>query len=126
MPHERMRSLRWGRELLEMLAADETVNGDRQARAAKLLAVYPRADDLYRWVEQGASGLPQPAAATLAAAAGYFLESRINDEGDAETKRCLTYTLRHYPDSDDCIFMIDNGRPGISPEWRLRPEGQPF
>ena len=57
MPRERMRSIRWGRQLLQQIASDPAVSEALRQRAAEALLEYPDADALSRLVTDLASAL---------------------------------------------------------------------
>ena len=65
MPNERLRALRWGRELLELLAKDEALSPVVREQAQRLLPAYPMRGQLERLVAEGAHFIPADAAVAL-------------------------------------------------------------
>jgi hypothetical protein len=121
MPNERMRALRWGFELIELVAADDDLAADVQTRARELLSTYPRMDQIHRWVADGACHLPTSAVDALCIAARLFREVQLRDRGTAATRRALMYTLRHYPQEHE-IAGWDKPARGFPLSTWLLPE----
>ena len=58
MPHERTRALRWGWDLLQSLASEDSeLTPELRVKASELLAHHPSAKDLREWGRDGSSGI---------------------------------------------------------------------
>lgn len=97
MPHERMRSLRWGAELLSELVADTAIPTELSQRAAALSSAYPAMSDLSGLISTNAARVPDSFAQAIEQARALFTEVQISCLGSAETRRSVLFTLRHFP-----------------------------
>lgn len=97
MPTERMRSLRWGLELLQAMLADPSLPTPIRARAQDLLPRYPSPVQLLRLLAAGATGLPDELRAAIDDAAELFQDLSLGEWGSAELRRHQLYVLRHFP-----------------------------
>lgn len=98
MPDERMRSLRWGCELLGELVLDTTLPEALRARARDLVPAYPVPHGLVKLLDDDAAALPQAWVAAMTDALDLFEEIRLGLHGSEETRKSLRFTLRHFPD----------------------------
>ncbi|WP_141508928.1 BPSL0761 family protein [Ramlibacter sp. WS9] len=121
MPHERTRSLRWGHELLNLVAEDAALDAAVREQARRLLSTYPPPSEIARWLAEDLPSLPASAAVALGAAADHFSKADLANSASAETASVLLYTRRHYPLSGDFqVWANGNGR--RSPREWLLPE----
>ena len=120
MPHERMRSLRWGGEALEEIRLDQTLPDEIRARAMELQSAYPEAEALKQLVAEGVSGLPQAWADAMCAALELFKRIQFGGHGSKETRHTLLFTLRHYPDqyTIEVLALGDSLAGWLEPEDR--------
>ena len=114
MPDERMRSVRWGYELLQALADDEAVPTFVRERAAALIPDYPNAALLERLLREDRPSLQASMEAALAEAGKHFVDVRVAGTGSVQTRRDLVYVLRHFPDPGTIRLM---GREGALQNW---------
>lgn len=99
MPNERMRALRWGRELLELLAEEEALDPVIRRQVRSILPAYPVPGQLEQLVAAGALSVPADAAVALQQA--YLLFLRLDPEDGCSDavlydRQC---TVRHFPDT---------------------------
>ena len=120
MPTERMRAIRWGRQLLQRIAADPSVSEGLRQRAAAVLPEYPEGDALSRLVTELAPALPRTFAAALSEAVKVFNQVHMLGIGSEETRSELMRALRHFPDGS-MIVLMERGTLGL--ESFLSPEG---
>jgi hypothetical protein len=119
-PEERMRALRWGLELLEAIQRDATVPAEIGERARGLSLRYPTPASLQELLASGATRLPQDVGSSIDDARRLLEELQLHDIGSANTRRQVTYTLRHFPllhaaqGASDCLGGLQ--------DWLL-PEG---
>jgi len=97
MPHERMRSLRWGLELLQALQADPSIPLALVARAAALAQTYPTAQTLMTMLQADRPQLPEGFGESVDGARALFEEVQFGGHGSQETRRDTLFTLRHFP-----------------------------
>jgi hypothetical protein len=97
LPVERMRSLRWGLELLQAMLADPSLPAPMRLRTQSLLPRYPTPDQLRRLLAEGVTGLPDELCAAIDDAADLFQDLRLGEWGSAELRRHQLYVLRHFP-----------------------------
>ena len=100
MPNERLRALRWGRELLELLAKDEALSPVVREQAQRILPAYPMPDQLERLVAEGALSIPADAAVALQRACMLFLRLNRDDGCSDSLLRDRLLTMRHFPDKE--------------------------
>ena len=100
MPNERLRALRWGRELLELLAKDEALSPVVREQAQRLLPAYPMPGQLERLVAEGALFIPADAAVALQQACLLFLRLDCDDGCSEPLLRDRLFTMRHFPDEE--------------------------
>lgn len=89
MPHERMRALRWGYELLQEMGQDESLPEDVRERAGDLLVVYPRPEALAQHVSDGGGRLPKTWGDAMAEARDLFESIAFNLQGSVQTRRSM-------------------------------------
>lgn len=119
MPNERMRALRWGRELLDQIAQDLALPEPLRERARSLHPEYPGPSTLVQWLAKGDSGLPVAWGEALTASARLFNEVRLGGQGCAETRKQLLFTQRHFPEPNDIEpWTAANGKLNLT-EWLL-------
>lgn len=97
MPHERLRCLAWGQDLLRDIKRDEAVPAQLRQAANGLLKAHPSPGDLHRLVENQAVALSIEHSTAIQAARGVFEAVQLCGDGSAETLRFTIFTLRHYP-----------------------------
>ena len=97
MPHERLRCLAWGQDLLQDIERDEAVPLELRQAAGRLRSSYPSADDLHRVVRTRAATLSTEHAAAIQAARELFGSVHRSGDGRAETRRFVLFILRHCP-----------------------------
>jgi len=96
LPHERMRALRWGAELLLMIEHDSSVPAEFRNRAAQLRSQYPAPLRLLELVHGDAPAMPLVWAQAIDDARQLFLDLARAGLGSEETCRQLYYTRRHF------------------------------
>lgn len=116
-PQERMRSLRWGGELLDLMQADQTVPADLRGQAAQLRARYPTAGSLASLLESSNVLLPQAHADAIEATSQLFQKLELSGVGCETMRRHLRFTLRHFPLPGDAQFMATLGSFGGLSDW---------
>lgn len=106
MPDERMRSIRWCREVLDEIAHDSLVPTRIQACAAKLHSAYPCVPEIVNRIAVGAAdSLPAEWWDTMGQALTLLSETRSGGFGSPDTQRGILFTLRHYPDHGLLEFL---------------------
>ena len=106
MPHERLRALRWGHELIQEMEQDPSLPADVRARARVLLVGYPAPEMLAQHVVDRLGGLPKPWAGAMTEAKGLFDAVAFGGKGSVQTRRSLLFTLRHYPERSLIELMV--------------------
>ena len=117
-PLERMRSIRWGREVLEQIAIDPLVPGPMQVRAAVLSSKYPTTDLIEGHIANSGHGLPLDWAVILGQALTLFGEIGGDGFGSDDTRLRIRYVQRHYPEPNLLAFFSQ----GYSLQGWLKPE----
>jgi hypothetical protein len=97
MPHERMRSLRWGWELLRALQTDASIPPALVARAATLAQTFPTPQALILMLQADQSQLPEGFGDSIDGARALFEEVQFGGHGSPDTRRDALFTLRHFP-----------------------------
>ena len=124
-PSERMRALRWGAELLESLQQDGAVEDELRARAASLASRYPRPPQLLQLVQIVPSQLSEDFARAIEDALELFGALRRSGGGSEETRQHLQFTLRHFAQPGEALYVAGSGASGALAEWierELRPD----
>ena len=99
VPHERTRAIDWGKEMLTSIQEDDSIPAALRARAGAIDPEYPTALALQDWLAAGKIGVPQDWAESISTAYQLFLDVQWPVVGSEATRRELTATLRHFPDS---------------------------
>lgn len=120
MPHERLRCLRWARELLADIASCNAGSESDRSIANRLLETFPARQDLLAWV-RGGLALPEGAAAAIDAGGKYFRELRHASWLLPTQRRHLEFVLRHYPNDGEAPLWVTDDCAGTLQEW-LMPE----
>lgn len=97
MPVERMRSLRLGAHLLDLIQQDSDLSVGIRRRSARLMSSYPQPSDLVALVEARAMVLPEGMGAAIDAARSLFEQVHWSVRGSARTRSLALHTLRHFP-----------------------------
>jgi hypothetical protein len=121
-PEERMRALRWGAELLEVMLQDVHVPANTAERAKALVRSYPTPTALNVLLASGARHLPVEIGSAIDDARVLFEDMQLHGIGSATTRHHLSYTLRHFP----LLHASQRARDGLRGlhDW-LEPEGNP-
>ena len=106
MPHERMRALRWGYELLQEMTQDQSLPEDVRERAGALLAAYPMPEALAQHVADGRGRLPKTWGDTMAEVRDLFEWVELGGQGSVQTRRSLLFTRRHYPNRSEIRLLV--------------------
>lgn len=120
-PVERMRSLRWGRELLESLQSDTSLPEGFAARAALLAPTFPTPQALTRLLEADVPRWPPEFSVAIDGARLLFEEIQFDGHGSRQTRRDVLYTLRHFPLQRASTWAAAASVPGGLRNW-LAPE----
>jgi hypothetical protein len=115
VPNERLRALRWGRELLEVLAQEHALDPTIREQARSILLAYPQPGQLEKLVTEDALSIPAGAAVALQQACMLFLRLDRDDGCSDALLRNRLVTMRHFPDTADIERW---SRP--APGFRLR------
>ena len=117
VPHERTRAIRWGKDMLASIQADDAIPTDLRTRAREIDAGYPTALALRDWLAAGKNGLPTGWATGIGSAYELFIAVQWPAVGYETTRRELTATLRHFPDP----YTVDLIATGFEPiaRWLL-------
>ena len=121
MPNERTRALRWGRELLELLAEEQALNPTIREQARSILLAYPQPGQLEELVAEGALSIPADSAVALQQAGMLFLRLDRDDGCSDQLLRDRLFTMRHFPD-EEAIGRWSRAVPGHQLSDWLRPE----
>ena len=97
IPSERMRALRWGWELLEVIQKDDLVPETFKRRAELVVGRYPTPANLVDLVGSGTERLSYEVAEAIDEAGRLFEDIRRRECTNGETLRLATFTLRHFP-----------------------------
>ena len=120
MPNERMRSLRWGWEVLEELSLDETLAEGIRERSREVRLRYPSPQVLLAHILSDAPqpGLPLEWTQAFRDALELFWKVQYGGLGSKETRNSLLYTLRHFPEGStiDILELKDTWGPWLEPE----------
>lgn len=119
MPDERMRSLRWGWEVLKALGADLFREPEWVERATHLLRNYPAPELLTGLVESPGAPLPAACQAAIDQARDLF-EVACSDTRSVALRRDLQYTLRHFPSTSVVKALGGASRIGCLGDWLSR------
>jgi hypothetical protein len=119
MPHERLRAIGWGRDLLVALQHDPGVSEPLQAEARLLAHTYLNAEELLELIsaDAGASDFPPQAGRSIEKARSLFEAAQYGGVGGAETRRQLLFTLRHFPPAGWARIASNAARTGSLHEW---------
>ncbi|MCV2356566.1 hypothetical protein LNV09_20690 [Paucibacter sp. B2R-40] len=96
VPHERMRALRWGAELLPMIEQDDSVPTLFRVRAALVQINYPQPLPLLEIVLTDAPAMPLVWAQAIDDARQLFDDLMRSGLGRQETRHLLRFTRRHF------------------------------
>ena len=116
MPQERMRSLRWGWDVLRALEVDLFGEPQWIDRAIDLVWRYPVPDVLERLVE--AQGISMPATFQMAInEARALFEQAFRETRSPALRRDLQFTLRHYPSAGVAQAIVNAATQGALGDW---------
>jgi len=104
MPDERMRAIRWGGELLALMADEPALPQSVRVRAQALRATYPTQDAIERALGDDAP-MPPTWAERLISVGRLFVEVRWAREAPEQVRRAALHTLRHFPDEQTIGWM---------------------
>jgi hypothetical protein len=121
MPHERLRSIGWGCELLGALQRDSSVPNELQRAAERLQATYPASQDLLELLTSPGQAFPVGASQAIEEARVLFERARQLGAGTDVTRRQLLFTMRHFPSKGWGATADQASRQGRLDEW-LAPE----
>lgn len=119
MPHERLRCLAWGQDLLRDIGRDKAVPTELRQTAIDLLASHPSPEDLNCLVQARAFALSIEQATAIQAARDLFESVQRGGDGSAETLRFVLFTLRHYPQKTLAAAWVRGFYPTID-DWLAR------
>ena len=122
MPHERMRSLRWGWELLEAMQHDASLPAESVQRAANLLLNYPAPDVLAALVGPTPPMLSTTVGSSIDSARELFQRVQYGGHGSAETRAHVKFTLRHFPMKGEVVLSADVPGLGGLKSWLAAEE----
>jgi hypothetical protein len=97
LPHERMRCLLWGSDLLREIESGQGFSTSHRARANELLANYPSGAELRRLVHDKAVAMSDAHANAIEAARELFEAVQRAGISDEKVRRSVLFTLRHFP-----------------------------
>ncbi len=121
VPHERMRSIGWGRELLAALQLDASIAEEIQQEAAHLEATYPTVEELLHLLKNPDGDLTSAAAQAIEEARVLFETVRQLGLGCDATQRHLLFTMRHFPLRGWSAQAMEASRRGRLDQW-LAPD----
>jgi len=116
LPDERMRSLRWGWEVLKALEADLFHEPQWMERAMRLLRDFPSPELLTGLVESPGAPLPAACQAAIDQARDLF-EAACSDTGSSALRRDLKYTLRQFPSASAVKALGNAAALGSLGDW---------
>ena len=119
-PHERMRALGWGLELLMLMGDDATIPVDCRDQARSLSLRYPVSASLKELLASGTKRLPPEVGSSMDDARRLFEKLQRCGAGTAATRHVLLYTLRHFPLRSACDWA--DACDGGLQAW-LQPDG---
>ncbi len=122
MPHERMRSLRWGWELLQALQTDSSIPPALAARAATLARTYPTPQTLMLMIQAERPQVPEGFGDSIDGARVLFEEVQFGGHGSQETRRHALFTLRHFPLNAAAVPAIDGAALCSLKNWLAHEE----
>lgn len=118
MPHERLRCLRWARELLVDIDTGRAGSEKDRRIAGTVLKSFPTPRDLLTWVREGMS-LPGEAAAAIDTGGAFLREIRDASWSSPDQRRQLDFVLRHYPEEGEAFLWVQDTCAGTLHEWLL-------
>lgn len=118
MPHERLRCLRWARELLADIETGHAGSEKDRRTAGIVLKDFPTPQDLLIWVRGGMS-LPGSAAVAIDTGGAFLREIRRASWSSPDQRRELDFVLRHYPDEGEALLWAQDTCAGTLHEWLL-------
>jgi len=121
MPHERLRAIGWGEELLQTIQHDLSIPEQFRADAKAIAAAYLSASELLKVTLSGVRDFPAAGADAIERARVLFEALQLGRMGNGDVKRDCLYTLRHFPRSGWGKIAINAARLGKLDEW-LAPE----
>ena len=121
MPHERMRSLRWGWELLQAIQTDPSIPSALVVRAAALAQTYPTPQALILMLQTDRPQLPEGFGDSIDGARALFEEVQFGCHGSPETRRHALFALRHFPMRGAALSAATAAGLGSIKNW-LAPE----
>lgn len=120
MPHERLRCLRWARELLVDIDTGRAGSERDRQFAGTVLKSFPTPQELLILVRKGMS-LPGDAAVAIDAGGAFLREIRNSSCSSPDLRRQLDFVLRHYPAEGEALLWVHDACAGTLHEW-LMPE----
>ncbi len=119
MPHERLRAIGWGKELLLALQRDPVIPDPLKAEAQLLARTYPTVDRLLGLIHTGPCSreFPPEAAQSIEGARGLFEAVQRGGLGCAETGHDVLFTLRHFPLMGWAVSAANAARIGRLDQW---------
>jgi len=120
-PTERLRSLRWGWNLLDTLGQDQGIDPALSERARHLASSYPRPESLLAALDLSGPGLSADFAAIIEESRRLFALVTIADSALPTMQTHATRVLRHFPSHAVCLDMMEAARTGLLRRW-LAPE----
>ncbi len=96
-PDERMRSLRWAWELLDVIQTGALLPRQVVERAAAVASRFPSPAQLVTLLAEVTPTLPPDLGTTIDEGRALFEEIQFGGFGSEATRRSVLYTLRHYP-----------------------------
>lgn len=97
MPHERMRAIVWGAELLGALQVDPAVPEELQSEAGRIKASYPRTHELLELLKHPGQPFDGGIGQAVEEARTVFEQVQSLGVGSLDTRRSLLFTMRHFP-----------------------------
>ena len=114
MRHERMRALRWGRDLLDSMAYDAALTDEMRSRAQAVWERYPDREAIEGVLSDRIQGMPLAWVDAWIVARSLFLELRRTDGVSAQLRHEAEATLRHFAEKDVLRLLLNQE---VLAEW---------
>lgn len=116
-PDERMRALRWGRELLVAIQQEIELKPELRNAATRLAQQYPTPEALAAVLDGATHALPQNFATIIEEAGVLFRKVEVDGSAPPGLRRHALYTLRHFPLPRTVHFIEHALSVGRVDEW---------
>ncbi len=121
-PQDRLRSLKWGFELLDAVRLDARLDSTVRARAFDLLQAYPYLQLVTALRSGGALNLPADFQRGVGETRKFLGELRSDPQAPEDLKQHALYTQRHFPTPESLGWILLPGAERLIKDWIELPD----